>query len=159
MSTPANPDYRIEHPENEAVEAYHYIEDYTNFGYINSLMSIYLISLGEFDVEGFSQGVNSTLVWTFFFLATFLCQVVIMNMVIAIMSATFQNVQSKHDESSLYEQVQLMEDFLWLIDLQKRFSGKKFIFMVCPDNEDSGEEAEVQQTIETNHMDLANKID
>ena len=43
----------------------------------------------------------------------------------------------------MYEQVQLIEDFIWLIDLKKRFSAKKFIFLVCPDEEENEEEVDL----------------
>ena len=91
------------------------------------------MSLGDFDYFLFSNSdapVDKALVWIFFMMGSFLCVVVFMNMLIAIMGNTFSNVDEKQLESSLYEQVQLMCDFLWLVNLKKTFHGQKFIFIV-----------------------------
>ena len=56
---------------------------------LNALLAMYMLSLGEFSYDGFSNGENSNLSWVFFVFATFLCLVVFMNMLIAIMGDTF----------------------------------------------------------------------
>jgi hypothetical protein len=50
---------------------------------------MYLVALGEFDLDGLSQGPDNYIAYVFFFLASFLLLVVFMNMLIAIMGDTF----------------------------------------------------------------------
>ena len=50
---------------------------------------MYLLALGEFDMDGFKEGPNVYFAWFFFLLATFLVLVVFMNMLIAMMGETF----------------------------------------------------------------------
>jgi hypothetical protein len=66
---------------------------------------MYLLSLGEFDMDGFKDGPNVYFAWFFFLLATFFLLVVFMNMLIAIMGETFSVVQSIQEETALAEQV------------------------------------------------------
>lgn len=56
-----------------------------------------------------------------FLLATFLISVVFMNMLIAIMGDTFGSVTEAAEESGLKEQVVIINDFAWLLDLKKIF--------------------------------------
>ena len=70
-------------------QSYSYIDDNMGDNVLNALLAMYLLSLGEFSFDGFSKGENSNLAWVFFVIATFLCLVVFMNMLIAIMGETF----------------------------------------------------------------------
>merc|ERR1719464_2566102 len=57
-------------------------------------MSQYLITLGEFDFENYSkQGdSNSGIDWTIFTAATFFVQIILLNMMISIMSSSFDAI-------------------------------------------------------------------
>jgi hypothetical protein len=55
---------------------------------------MYLLSLGEFDMDGFKEGPHKVVAWVFFLMGTFLCLLVFMNMLIAIMGETFAMVQT-----------------------------------------------------------------
>ena len=118
MNTPANPYYASKHKD---YEHYSYVTDHLGIPVFNALLSMYMLSLGEFDSATYSKGQDKELAWFFFILSTFLCMTVFFNMLIAIMSETFSGVQSEIEESSLYEQLQLIKDFIWLLDLQKEF--------------------------------------
>ena len=55
-----------------------------------------------------------------------------MNMLIAIMGETFGQVSETSEENGLMEQVSLIADNNWLLDLQQIFDGKKFIIILTP---------------------------
>lgn len=57
--------------------------------YINSILNVYLLMLGEFYFEDFSKGPNDEFAWIGFILATFIVLIVFMNLLIAIMGETF----------------------------------------------------------------------
>ena len=97
------------------------------------MIAMYLLALGEFDMDGFKKGPNVYFAWFFFLLGTFLVLVVFMNMLIAMMGETFSKVQLIQEETALLEQVQLIEDHIWLIDLKKEYEYKKYIIRLCPD--------------------------
>ena len=67
------------------------LEDGTQLNYVDSkvgnkfmdaVISVYLISLGEFQTDGYSEGENKKSAWAMFLLATLALQVLFMNMVI-----------------------------------------------------------------------------
>lgn len=52
-----------------------------------------------------------------FIMATYVVYVIFLNMLIAIMVKTFKDVLSNEEQNSLAEQVSLMEDHRWLLNL------------------------------------------
>ena len=72
-----------------------YIPQYTgDFPFINSFLTAYFICIGLFDVGSFNKGTDALYIWIMFILATFINLLVFMNMLIAIMSKTFDDVMS-----------------------------------------------------------------
>ena len=72
-----------------------YSEDSSGNSFWNSVIHIYLISLGDFDDRGNYENRTETqrlLVWFLFLLGTFIIQLTFMNMLIAIMSDIFNQV-------------------------------------------------------------------
>ena len=96
-------------------------------------MGLYMLTLGEFSYDGYSKGINSRLAWVFFVLATFICCIVFMNMLIAIMGETFGSLQENMEQSARSEQVALLKDFLWLLDIQKKYDKDKYIICIESD--------------------------
>ena len=60
--------------------------------FVSALINQYLLALGEFGTDNFSAGSNSWIIWLLFIGATFLSQITILNMLIAIMGDTFDSV-------------------------------------------------------------------
>ena len=58
----------------------------------NTFINQYLLSLGEFGMDNF-EGDNQLFIYLLFILATFFTQVTVLNMLIAIMGNTFDNVK------------------------------------------------------------------
>ena len=100
-NTPQNSAYKRKHPDEKD---FHYVDEYTGHTFVDSFIAIYLLGLGEFDIDGtFTEGLNVKLTWAMFVLATFLVCVVFLNMLIAIMGDTFGNVLTLRNENSLRE--------------------------------------------------------
>lgn len=62
---------------------------------IDAFISQYMLSLGEFNYGGFITSPDDGMEWFFFCFGTFLMMVVFMNMLIAIMGNTFNDVMDK----------------------------------------------------------------
>jgi len=90
-------------------------------------------ALGDFSTDEFQEGYNANAAMSMFILASFIILVVFMNMLIAIMGDTFGRVQETAEENGLNEQVTLIVDHMFLIDIQKLFDGKKYLMIVAPD--------------------------
>jgi len=63
-----------------------YIPDYGMSPFLNAVVSVYLVTLGEFSYDNYSAGPNVASCWLMFICATFFNCVMFMNMLIAIMS-------------------------------------------------------------------------
>jgi hypothetical protein len=72
-------------------EVYH---SFSGIAYIDAIISIYQIALGDFHYDGFIKSEYDYLLWTLFPICTFLMVVVFMNMIIAIMGNTFEDVMN-----------------------------------------------------------------
>ena len=109
---------------------------------MDSFIMIYLAgTVGNFNPAWYGQGkILRYFAVTMFVLAIFFIKVVFMNMLIAIMGQTFSDVQSSKEESGLREQVQLIADHAFLLDLNQVFAGQKYIMIMSPQG--SGEEFE-----------------
>ena len=69
------------------------ITKHTSFAAFNSFLSVWLMMLGEYDVEGMSNApFGSFICWIFFIVGTFVLILMGSNMLIAIMSDTFTKV-------------------------------------------------------------------
>ena len=110
-------------------------------------------------MDGFKEGPNVIIAWFFFLLATFLVLVVFMNMLIAMMGETFAVVQTIQEETALAEQVQLIEDHIWLIDLKAEYDLKKYIIRLCPDVSIQSEEESLSDEIQELATTIAKKTD
>ena len=96
---------------------------YTGWAVIDSVIAIYQFALGDFHYSGFIHSEYDALLWPSFMVCTFLMIVVFMNMIIAIMGNTFGNVMAAQDENSLNENIGMIYDHIWLLDLKEVFKG------------------------------------
>lgn len=74
------------HPVND----WTYVTQFTSIPVFDAFISMWRTGLGEFDDNHYDKGFNSAMLWIFFLAATFIILVVFMNMLIAIMSNTFE---------------------------------------------------------------------
>lgn len=71
-----------------------YLKDHTGVRFIDAAITVYFITVGEFFTDNYSKGPNSVLLWPLFLGCNFMMAVIFMNMIIAIMSATYEEVSS-----------------------------------------------------------------
>ena len=90
-----------------------FIEDMTG-----SFVFVYLIGLGQFDT-GFGSG-NIALCWFFFIVSTLFHQVVMMNLLIAIISETFARVQEEAIACQYQEMASIVAENDYLVPHYRR---------------------------------------
>ena len=59
---------------------------------MDSILTVYLIALGDFSPAGFDKGDLSGLVWMFFLLASFVMLIVFMNLLITMIGNIYNEV-------------------------------------------------------------------
>lgn len=97
--------------------------------FLDAFFRTYLVALGEFDMDGY-EGLDSTVVWIMFLLATFVAQLLFMNLLIAIMGDTFDRVQEMKVQAATKEKISMMKDFIWVIDMETEFKNYKHVLIV-----------------------------
>jgi hypothetical protein len=78
-----------------------YLKEHTGSRTLDAAITVYFITVGEFFYDNYSKGPNSTLLWPLFLICNFLMAVIFMNMIIAIMSATYEEVSSTKLQSEM----------------------------------------------------------
>ena len=83
-----------------------------------------------------------------------------MNVLIAIMGDSYARVSETKEQSALIEQVQIIQDLQWLLDLKDVFKGQRYIVRVYKDEasqknfEDMGEQISELSTYLSKKSDL-----
>ena len=149
---------------NTLREDYHYVNSFLGIGWLDSIIAMYLMSLGEFDYDGYGSGPDKYVAWSFFILGTYLSLIVFMNVLIAIMGDSYARVSETKEQSALIEQVQIIQDLQWLLDLKDVFKGQRYIVRVYKDEasqknfEDMGEQISELSTYLSKKSDLQHNL-
>ena len=105
------------------------IEPVFSIPWLDAFVRSYLVGLGEFGMDNFT-GEGGALIWFFFLLATFITQLLFMNLLIAIMGDTFDRVQEVKVQAAAKEKISMITDFIWVLDLQEQFGDAKYVVIV-----------------------------
>ena len=79
--------------------------EYTGIPVLDSIIYVYMLSLGELVYDDLNKGDSVKMIFFFFVLATILVYIIFMNVIIAIVNDVFTQVQSKQEESDLKEKI------------------------------------------------------
>ena len=109
------------------------IEPVFNNFLVDSVLSQYLLMLGEFSMDGFESHTNTALCFFLFFLTTFIMQITFLNMLIAIMGDTFDRVIEQRPTFSLKNKLMILAGFENIIRTDNAFDDTKvFLYVVQP---------------------------
>jgi len=106
-----------------------YDDEVFKSSYLNSFLNQYLLTLGEFNLDNFTKASdpNNGLDWTFFLSATFFGQLVILNMLIAIMGYTFDKIFENQTQFILQLKLEVLNDYSFLF---KTIDHPDFLYVV-----------------------------
>jgi len=108
---------------------------FENLGFLSAFLNQYLVALGDFDFENYSSEYanNAWIVWILFVFATMFSQIIILNMLIAIMGDTLDKVFENKQQAILKLKVEVLRDFSIFIE---KGSGNKMLFIAEPFTEE-----------------------
>ena len=133
--------------------------EYTGIAYVDSIIAIYQFALGDFQYDGFINSDYVYLLWILFPICTFLMIIVFLNMIIAIMGHTFEDVMANQYETALSENISLIYDHIWLLDLKDEFKDLKYIIRVIPDIPVKNHSADLAELIDDVEQNVVKKAD
>ena len=105
----------------------------------NSMIYSYLLTLGEFNTDSFASG-QALWLWAFFVFSTFILQITFLNMLIAIMSDTFDKVMETRLESGLRAKIEMLADFRIILKLLRIDLSAQYVLVITPPEEMQDEE-------------------
>ena len=105
-----------------------------SFWFLNMFINQYLLALGEFSIDNFAENPQSILCYVFFICATFITQITMFNMLIAIMGDTFEQITENKALNSTKSRLELMGDLQANLMAQKKQKekGGRFLFLIKP---------------------------
>ena len=80
---------------------------------------------------------NSSLAWLIFVSATFFSQIIILNMLIAIMSDTYDRVMEMQEIAKMKLKVSILDDLSHLVEVEEKL--KRYLFAATQQNSDDVE--------------------
>ena len=134
--------WRLEQPEPAPL-----FDEALDSDVLNALLNQYMLALGEFQTENFSDQPNSGLVWVLFIAATFITQITILNMLIAIMGDTFGKVTEVKEQSGLREKIKILADYVWILSMDT--AQVRYIYAMKPRSMTEEEGASWEGTVTT----------
>ena len=99
------------------------------------LISQYLLGLGEFtSLDDFSEGPQVGMCYFFFIFATFIVQLVMLNMLIAIMGDTFDKITENRAINATKSKLELLSDLSGVLKTEDKDQNEEiYLFKVEPD--------------------------
>ena len=130
------------------------VESQIGLWVFDMLLNQYLLALGEWENTraNFAEGIQTNLCYAFFLSATFISQITMLNMLIAVMGDTFDRVMENKDINSIKSKLELVADLVAILDNKdSEYNQKIFFFMVEPvkDEEEDEEQDMWEGTIRT----------
>lgn len=117
------------------------------YTFVDAMLSQFLVTVGEFasteliNIQG-SDNTDASLVglaWFIFLITCLVSNVVILNMLIAIMSDKFDEVYSKREQAALRERLKILQEYSLAIFDDKK-DEKNFLYVAEPENKKLDEE-------------------
>ena len=120
------------------------IADDINLWVFDILINQYLLALGEFtSIDAFSKGQQTGLCYVFFFFATFLTQITMFNMLIAIMGDTFDHLMENYEVNEIMTQFRLINDEISVMKTEDDQENlQTFFYIIQPDDLNEDEQKE-----------------
>lgn len=94
-----------------------------------TIMNTYITGLGDFDTENYLKHDYQVFFWIFFFLTTVLIQIVLLNLLIALMGDTFDKVQEIKEQAQLKEVCRIMSENWYFLKQSTMFKKVKYIVL------------------------------
>ena len=119
------------------------IDEVSPFWGLNVLLNQYFLALGEFNFDNFADNPQTAVCFFFFLMSTFLTQLTMLNMLIAIMGDTYGRIMECKEINATMTKLELMADTIHDIPTTTASRDRqRFLFVVTPDDDEAGAEGE-----------------
>ena len=121
------------------------VEDTFGYWLIDLVYNQYLLALGEFGVDNFSDHPQAPIVFAFFVLATMISQITMLNMLIAIMGDTYAKVTENKDINSTKMKLAILSELSVMLpqrDDEEKQDTNMVVYKKIDEEDDDGDDWE-----------------
>jgi len=125
---------------------YMYVEPYLGNRALDSIVNMYLLSLGEFALDGYTEGHDRSAAWIMFVLATFFLMLLLLNFIITVMGEPFATVQERRAIFQYQTLLEMIVDNIDKVNLKTYtpFQDMRYILVVSPEETTTTDEATLE---------------
>jgi hypothetical protein len=142
-----------------------YIERYVKYdnnqnSFLNSFITTYLISIGEFSISGFSKGPEQPIMWLFFIFASFVVLIVFMNLLITIIAEKYIEVVKIQEQQIISMQAEMLIQYEILLDEKRTlttFKNMKYAIYISKHSDSVATSNTISELFETFKKELFKK--
>lgn len=128
----------------------------------DSLMTQYLLGLGEFETDAYSSNKYAVYLWLMFLIATILTQIILFNALIAILGDTYARIMEQRDLYGIIQRTSIYADFTHMIT-PFTWIDQKYVYIARPasdqgDDQWNGILHKITNRLNKNHSELKGMI-
>jgi hypothetical protein len=99
--------------------------------WLDAFSQTWSLGLGSFRLLDYA-GKQSYLPWLIYYIATFVTNIMFLNMLIAVMGDTWERMKDKREQIGLMQRTQLISDFIQNFTVQKTLDTSRYLYLVTP---------------------------
>ena len=96
---------------------------------IDSFFTEYMSALGQFNTVNYASNDGRFLIWIYFLATTFITNIMIFNMLIAIMQTTYDRVRANEKIQTLMIQTKIQTKNLFLLGKRQPFGSSRYLYI------------------------------
>ncbi len=131
-------DYSNKDEYEESMNSYQsFITDVSGDTFLSSLIQQFLLGLGSVPTDNIINNKYRYLIWFYFIIAVIVTNVAFFNILIAIVSDSYERIMESKERSDLIQQVELTTEFIDFIRFDTEFTSSNYLYFIEPILDDS----------------------
>jgi hypothetical protein len=113
-----------------------FITDVYGDTFLSSCIQQFLLGLGTVPTENIANNKFRSLIWIYFIAAVIVTNVAFFNILIAIVSDSYERIMESKERSDLMQQVEITTEFIDFIWFNKELTSNNYLYFIEPVEDD-----------------------
>ena len=113
-----------------------FISDVSGNTFFSSIIQQFSLGLGTVPTDNIINNKFRSLIWIYFIIAVIVTNVAFFNILIAIVSDTYERIMESKERSNLIQQVEITTEFIDFIKFEKKFTQGNYLYFIEPVEDD-----------------------
>ena len=121
----------------ESTKSYEsFISDVSGDTFFSSIIQQFSLGLGTVPTDNIINNKFRILIWVYFIAAVIVTNVAFFNILIAIVSDTYERIMESKERSNLIQQVEITTEFKDFLKFDQEFTSKNYLYFIEPKEDD-----------------------